>query len=63
MMLKTCCDQWLQTLKPKIPRSGDFTEIHSCPTCGQKFRVTFEEIPALGDDGISDYAVVGADPV
>jgi len=59
-----CCKNWLdKKCQPKNPRSGRFTEIQACPTCGTRFKVTFEEIAVLGDDGNSEYAVVAADPV
>lgn len=62
--MKPCCQNWLDnSAKPKRPREGRFKERQSCPTCGTEFEITFEEVATLGDDGDSEYAVVGADPV
>ena len=62
--MKQCCQKWLDNdCQPKNPREGTFKEKQSCPKCGQRFEVEFEEIASLGDDGNSEYTVVGADPI
>jgi hypothetical protein len=61
--MNQCCNAWVQSLSPRTKGKGRFTEIRTCPTCKTQFRVTFEEVSLLGDDGNSQYAVVGADPI
>lgn len=62
--MKRCCQNWLDNnCQPKNPKTGKFKERQPCPKCGQKFEVEFEEIAVLGDDGNSEYQVVGADPI
>lgn len=62
--MKACCQSWLDNeAYPLKPKEGTFTEVQACPKCGKRYRITFEEIATMGDEGESDYVVVGADPV
>jgi len=59
--LKECCQRWLDSLQPMNTSDGRFIEVHICPTCSTKFKVTFKCIGLLGSDDV-DYQVVAADP-
>jgi len=48
---------------PKLPKSGTFSEVQKCGSCGDQIKITFEEIATLGDDGNSSYAAVEAEYV
>lgn len=61
MGLAKCCDKYVQKSSPKKQGKGKFSEIHECPTCKKKLKITFEEISTLGNP--TDYQAVGADYV
>lgn len=56
-----CCELFLQNCFPNNRKKDVFKEKHKCPTCGKELIVTFQEIASLGDEGNSDYIVIGAD--
>lgn len=60
--LKSCCLKYSRGAQPKVEKKNVFEEVHSCPTCGQKMKITFQEISALGE-GLSEFEVIGVDVI
>ncbi len=49
--MEQCCVEFVYNkCEPTRPRNGVFSEIHTCPTCDKRIRVTFECSHIMGDN-------------